>query len=153
MRHGRQPPPPPMPPIRGLSSTSGAAAAAAAAAAAVSAKGSSTMPCNCCPYGYHIDLDFVRYCEALTGGGGAGSQAATEAQRQRRDRRRQRKSMEVMLGFEQIVQLQQQLHTQQQPLIEVSEYESNSQHCWVTFYCFLNFKWHRDLNYGQNRTL
>lgn len=21
--------------------------------------------CNCCPYGYHIDVDFVRYCEAL----------------------------------------------------------------------------------------
>lgn len=21
--------------------------------------------CHCCPYGYHIDLDFVRYCERL----------------------------------------------------------------------------------------
>lgn len=21
--------------------------------------------CNCCPYGYHIDTDFVRYCDAL----------------------------------------------------------------------------------------
>lgn len=22
--------------------------------------------CNCCPYGYHIDVDFVHYCEALS---------------------------------------------------------------------------------------
>ena len=21
--------------------------------------------CHCCPYGYHIDLDFVRYCQVL----------------------------------------------------------------------------------------
>ncbi|XP_033252759.1 KN motif and ankyrin repeat domain-containing protein 2-like isoform X1 [Drosophila miranda] len=54
----------------------------------------SVRSCNCCPYGYHIDLDFVRYCEAL-----AQSKPSEEEQR-RRDRRRSRKSMEVMLGFE-----------------------------------------------------
>lgn len=24
-----------------------------------------TSPCKCCPYGFHIDTDFVRYCDAL----------------------------------------------------------------------------------------
>ena len=27
--------------------------------------GSSSGPCKCCPYGFHIDTDFVRYCDAL----------------------------------------------------------------------------------------
>lgn len=54
----------------------------------------SVRSCNCCPYGYHIDLDFVRYCEAL-----AQAKPSEEEQR-RRDRRRSRKSMEFMLGFE-----------------------------------------------------
>ena len=73
--------------------------------------------CQCCPYGYHIDLDFVRYCESLA------NSVASDGQRIRRDRRRQRKSMEVMLGFEQIVQLQQQQPYQLQipsPLEEVN---------------------------------
>ena len=51
-------------------------------------------PCNCCPYGYHIDLDFVRYCEALC----QGSEMSASKQR-RRERRRQRQSMEVLLGL------------------------------------------------------
>lgn len=51
--------------------------------------------CNCCPYGYHIDLDFVRYCESI------GQQAdRTGSIKRRRDRRRQRQSMEVLLGLE-----------------------------------------------------
>ncbi|KAK5639313.1 hypothetical protein RI129_011805 [Pyrocoelia pectoralis] len=51
--------------------------------------------CNCCPYGYHIDLDFVRYCESI------GQQAdRTGSVKRRRDRRRQRQSMEVLLGLE-----------------------------------------------------
>ncbi|XP_030377825.1 KN motif and ankyrin repeat domain-containing protein 2 isoform X2 [Scaptodrosophila lebanonensis] len=50
--------------------------------------------CNCCPYGYHIDLDFVRYCEALA------NAKPSEEELRRRDRRRSRKSMEFMLGFE-----------------------------------------------------
>lgn len=64
-----------------------------------------TPSCWCCPYGYHIDLDFVQYCEELTQNAST-TPAASESQRQRRDRRRQRKSMEVMLGFEQIAELQ-----------------------------------------------
>lgn len=61
--------------------------------------------CQCCPYGYHIDLDFVQYCESF-----AAQLLTTDGQRKRRDRRqRQRKSMEVMLGFEHIQQMQ-QLH-------------------------------------------
>ncbi|XP_037044610.1 uncharacterized protein LOC119080396 isoform X1 [Bradysia coprophila] len=59
------------------------------------------MPCSCCPYGYHIDLDFLRYCETLA------NVVPSDGELKRRDRRRQRKSMEVMLGFEQIIQLQQ----------------------------------------------
>lgn len=51
--------------------------------------------CNCCPYGYHIDLDFIRYCEELA----ANAQRPTNEQLQRRNKRRQRKSLEVMLGF------------------------------------------------------
>ncbi|KAF2885711.1 hypothetical protein ILUMI_20484 [Ignelater luminosus] len=51
--------------------------------------------CNCCPYGYHIDLDFVRYCESI------GQQVdRTGSIKRRRDRRRQRQSMEVLLGLE-----------------------------------------------------
>lgn len=50
--------------------------------------------CSCCPYGYHIDIDFVRYCEAIA------IAELSDGQRQRRYKRRQRKSMEVMLGLE-----------------------------------------------------
>lgn len=48
--------------------------------------------CYCCPYGYHIDLDFVKYCEEL-----AVNAAQPNA---RRDRRRKRQSIEVMLGID-----------------------------------------------------
>ncbi|XP_018334551.1 uncharacterized protein LOC108743474 isoform X2 [Agrilus planipennis] len=51
--------------------------------------------CNCCPYGYHIDLDFVRYCENISQG-----IHRTESFKRRKDRRRQRQSMEVLLGIE-----------------------------------------------------
>lgn len=57
--------------------------------------------CTCCPYGYHIDLDFVNYCEQLA----ANARPQSDEQRQRREKRRQRKSMEVMLGVgEQLLQ-------------------------------------------------
>lgn len=46
--------------------------------------------CTCCPYGFHIDLDFIRYCEEL----------AANGKRPSRNKHRQRKSIEVMLGFE-----------------------------------------------------
>lgn len=53
-------------------------------------------PCECCPYGYHIDLDFVRFCETLAQGGGGDA----ASKQRRKERRRQRKSMEVLLGLE-----------------------------------------------------
>lgn len=52
--------------------------------------------CNCCPYGFHIDLDFIRYCEELAANGKRTSSKHLD----RRNKRRQRKSLEVMLGFE-----------------------------------------------------
>ncbi|XP_077278263.1 KN motif and ankyrin repeat domain-containing protein 2 kank isoform X1 [Temnothorax americanus] len=53
--------------------------------------------CLCCPYGYHIDLDFVRYCEAVAAGS-AGDRPSAE-RRKKRERRRQCQSMEVLLGL------------------------------------------------------
>lgn len=50
--------------------------------------------CACCPYGYHIDLDFINYCEQLN------NSTPSEVQLRRRNRR-QRQSMEVMLGLQQ----------------------------------------------------
>lgn len=52
------------------------------------------------PYGYQIDLDFIRYCENLT------NYDATDGQAQRRQKRRQRQSMEVMLGIQKEMQRQ-----------------------------------------------
>lgn len=52
--------------------------------------------CTCCPYGYHIDLDFIRYCEELATNG----KRPTSRQLDRRNKRRQRKSLEMMLGFD-----------------------------------------------------
>lgn len=55
-----------------------------------------TQACHCCPYGYHIDLDFVKYCEEI-----ASSAGQTNGKRNpRRDRRKHRHSMEVMLGLQ-----------------------------------------------------
>ncbi|XP_037955774.1 KN motif and ankyrin repeat domain-containing protein 1 isoform X2 [Teleopsis dalmanni] len=50
--------------------------------------------CDCCPYGYHIDLDFVRYCESLA------NAKPSEEELRRRANRRSRISMEFMLGME-----------------------------------------------------
>lgn len=54
------------------------------------------------PYGYQIDLDFIRYCENLN------NVDPTTAELQRRHRRRQRQSMEVMLGIQ--LEMQQQMN-------------------------------------------
>lgn len=61
--------------------------------------------CDCCPYGYHIDLDFVRYCDAFN------KSAAHSPASKLRERRRQRQSMEVLLGLTSptVWQLEQQL--------------------------------------------
>ena len=59
--------------------------------------------CYMLPYGYQIDLDFIKYCENLT------QPDHTDVELQRRQRRRQRQSMEVMLG----IQLEMQNHMDQ----------------------------------------
>lgn len=51
--------------------------------------------CTCCPYGYHIDLDFVRYCESIS----KEDKNRTGSIKRRKDRRKQRHSMEVLLGL------------------------------------------------------
>lgn len=50
--------------------------------------------CLMLPYGYQIDLDFIKYCENLT------QLDPNDAELHRRQRRRQRQSMEVMLGIQ-----------------------------------------------------
>lgn len=56
--------------------------------------------CLMLPYGYQIDLDFIKYCENLT------QPDLTDAELQRRQRRRQRQSMDVMLGIQMEMQNQ-----------------------------------------------
>lgn len=56
--------------------------------------------CLILPYGYQIDLDFIKYCENLT------QPDPSEAELQRRQKRRQRQSMEVMLGIQMEMQNQ-----------------------------------------------
>ena len=53
--------------------------------------------CSCCPYGYHIDLDFVRYCEAVAAD--TSTDRSTIERRKKRERRRQCQSMEILLGL------------------------------------------------------
>lgn len=48
--------------------------------------------CTCCPYGYHVDLDFVNYCETLADGS-----YLTKLKRIQREKRKLRKSMEFFL--------------------------------------------------------
>ncbi|XP_013392740.1 uncharacterized protein LOC106160634 isoform X2 [Lingula anatina] len=70
--------------------------------------------CSCCPYGYHIDLDFVRYCE--------DSQSGTmlkQLKKIKRDKKRLRKSMEVQLQG-------QQIETDYEPRQEMVGYDSGT---------------------------
>lgn len=52
--------------------------------------------CDCCPYGYHIHLDFVRYCENLAL---VPPSSPTPSELRRKRRRKQRQSMEMLLGL------------------------------------------------------
>ncbi|GIY11620.1 KN motif and ankyrin repeat domain-containing protein 3 [Caerostris extrusa] len=50
--------------------------------------------CTCCPYGFHIDRDFVRYCDSLY------NSAQLEKLRQhKRERRKEKKTVESYLGL------------------------------------------------------
>lgn len=57
--------------------------------------------CTCCPYGYHIDVDFVRYCDALANGS-----YLRRLKKIKKTKRKLRKSMEIFL--------QQQEHSHQE---------------------------------------
>ncbi|XP_014292059.1 KN motif and ankyrin repeat domain-containing protein 3 isoform X2 [Halyomorpha halys] len=54
--------------------------------------------CNCCPYGYHIDLDFVRYCEKVANSQLLGSHK--KALVRPRTVRKKRESIESLLGLD-----------------------------------------------------
>ncbi|CAH1393122.1 unnamed protein product [Nezara viridula] len=54
--------------------------------------------CNCCPYGYHIDLDFVRYCEKVANSQLLGSHKKPLGRS--RTVRKKRESIESLLGLE-----------------------------------------------------
>lgn len=56
--------------------------------------------CCCCPFGFHLDLDFVKYCERLD---------ATKNTSAPRKRRYGTQSMETMLGIKQM-QNEQEVH-------------------------------------------
>ncbi|KAK8376366.1 hypothetical protein O3P69_009782 [Scylla paramamosain] len=56
--------------------------------------------CHCCPYGYHIDLDFVRYCEMVNQVSKNDNPTLRHLKKLKRQRRRQTQSMEVLLGLE-----------------------------------------------------
>ena len=51
--------------------------------------------CSCCPYGYHIDLDFLRYCELSNGN------YLRNLKKIERNKRKLRKSMEVFIQQQQ----------------------------------------------------
>ncbi|KAJ8681775.1 hypothetical protein QAD02_017567 [Eretmocerus hayati] len=55
--------------------------------------------CFCCPYGYHIDLDFVRYCENWQAAASDRIARGNEEKRRRRQHRKQCHSMEFLLGL------------------------------------------------------
>ncbi|KAL4235906.1 KN motif and ankyrin repeat domain [Mactra antiquata] len=46
--------------------------------------------CNCCPYGYHVDVDFMSYCDTLS-----NQSYLKQLKRIQREKRKLRKSMEV----------------------------------------------------------
>ena len=60
--------------------------------------------CGCCPYGYHIDLDFLRYLNSLN----SESLTAAERKKARHNKKKLRQSMEFFLNQQQIIQSTQQ---------------------------------------------
>ncbi|CAI9725380.1 GPI-anchored adhesin PGA55 isoform X2 [Octopus vulgaris] len=51
--------------------------------------------CTCCPYGYHIDLDFLKYCENMSNGN-----TLKQLKKIKRNKKKLRKSMEFILDQE-----------------------------------------------------
>ena len=54
----------------------------------------SPIKCTCCPYGFHIDRDFVRYCDSLY-----NSAQLDKLRQHKRERRKEKKSVESYLGL------------------------------------------------------
>lgn len=54
----------------------------------------SSNKCSCCPYGFHIDRDFVRYCDSLY-----NSAQLDKLRQHKRERRKEKKSVESYLGL------------------------------------------------------
>ncbi|VDH89965.1 Hypothetical predicted protein [Mytilus galloprovincialis] len=63
--------------------------------------------CTCCPYGYHIDLGFVQYCENMSDGA-----YLKKLKRIQREKRKLRKSMEVFLHQQEEAKTTQEYYTQ-----------------------------------------
>ncbi|XP_035212769.1 KN motif and ankyrin repeat domain-containing protein 1-like [Stegodyphus dumicola] len=58
---------------------------------------SNKMPsnqCGCCPYGFHIDRDFVRYCDSLY-----NTAQLDKLRQHKRERRKEKKTVESYLGL------------------------------------------------------
>ncbi|XP_048256042.1 serine-rich adhesin for platelets-like isoform X4 [Haliotis rufescens] len=87
--------------------------------------------CDCCPYGYHIDLDFVNFCENITSGS-----TLKQLKRIQRAKRKLRKSMEVMLQQQSQARMEEAgtpppdvVHsTEASRLMHMVEYEQSSTH-------------------------
>ncbi|XP_067679248.1 uncharacterized protein [Haliotis asinina] len=87
--------------------------------------------CDCCPYGYHIDLDFVNFCENITSGS-----TLKQLKRIQRAKRKLRKSMEVMLQQQNQARMEEAgtpppdvVHsTEASRLMHMVEYEQSSTH-------------------------
>ncbi|GFT35747.1 KN motif and ankyrin repeat domain-containing protein 3 [Nephila pilipes] len=54
----------------------------------------SSNKCSCCPYGFHIDRDFVRYCDSLY-----NSAQLDKLRQHKRERRKEKKTVESYLGL------------------------------------------------------
>ncbi|XP_055372370.1 KN motif and ankyrin repeat domain-containing protein 1 isoform X2 [Condylostylus longicornis] len=75
--------------------------------------------CNCCPYGYHINLDFIQYIESKA----ANSEPASDGELLRRDKRRSRLSREFMLGLDNLYSIRETHSSAVQPVPE-AQFES-----------------------------
>ncbi|XP_069127337.1 KN motif and ankyrin repeat domain-containing protein 1-like isoform X2 [Argopecten irradians] len=72
--------------------------------------------CTCCPYGYHIDLDFVNYCDSLN-----DPAYLKKLKRLQREKRKLRKSMEVFLQQQETTDNQQTETVEQISLVPLNQ--------------------------------
>lgn len=84
--------------------------------------------CTCCPYGYHVDLDFVNYCEDMANG-----KYLQHLKKIRRTKRKLRKSMEFFLQQQENASLHESLPPQPDvisnsstKIFNIMEYENSA---------------------------